>query len=151
MRLRPISNGMGKKRIIQKGSGVEDLKARALARLPKKKFSFGLLNILSTYNNTLISLTNESGDVILSSSSGAMGFKGARKGTPYAASKVAEFMAERAKLIGVKDIGIKVKGIGAGRESAIRSFAAQGFNLQFIRDITPIPHNGPKPPKPRRV
>ncbi len=144
---------MGKKRIIHKGtSGVDQaLKARALSRLTKKKLSFAILSILSTYNNTLISLTDESGNVILSSSSGAMGFSGTRKGTPYAASKVAEFIAERAKLIGVKDVGIKVKGIGAGRESAIRSFAAQGFQIQSISDLTPIPHNGPKPPKPRRV
>ncbi|MDP3785365.1 MAG: 30S ribosomal protein S11 [bacterium] len=144
---------MGKKRIIKKGtSGVDQaLKARALSRLTKKKLSFAILSILSTYNNTLISLTDESGNVILSSSSGAMGFSGTRKGTPYAASKVAEFIAERAKLIGVKDVGIKVKGIGAGRESAIRSFAAQGFQIQSISDLTPIPHNGPKPPKPRRV
>ncbi|MBI4059456.1 30S ribosomal protein S11 [Candidatus Giovannonibacteria bacterium] len=144
---------MGKKRIITKGtSGVDQaLKARALSRLTKKKFSFGVLNILSTYNNTLVSLTDEKGNVILSSSAGAMGFSGTRKGTPYAASKVAEFVAERAKLIGVKDVGVKVKGIGAGRESAIRSFAAQGFGIQSISDLTPIPHNGPKPPKPRRV
>ena len=141
---------MGKKRIIQKGS-IDDMRSRALSKLPKKKLPFGILNVLSTYNNTIISLTDEAGAVILSSSSGAMGFSGARKGTPYAASKVAEFMAERAKLLGLKDVGIKVKGIGAGRESAIRSFAAQGFNIQFIRDITPIPHNGPKPEKPRRV
>lgn len=129
----------------------QGLKARALAKLPKKKLSFGILNILSTYNNTLISLSDESGNVILSSSAGSMGFKGARKGTPYAASKVSEFIAERAKLIGVDKVGIKVKGIGAGRESAIRFFAAQGFDIGFIKDITPIPHNGPKLPKPRRV
>ena len=92
---------MGKKRIIQKAGGsVEASKARALVRLPKKKLESGILNILSTYNNTIISLSDPEGRVVLSSSSGAMGFKGARKGTPYAASKVADFMAERAKLIG---------------------------------------------------
>ncbi|MEK7162408.1 MAG: 30S ribosomal protein S11 [Patescibacteria group bacterium] len=143
---------MGKKRIIQKAGGsVEASKARALARLPKKKLESGILNILSTYNNTIISLSDPEGRVVLSSSSGAMGFKGARKGTPYAASKVADFMAERAKLIGLREVGIKVKGIGAGRESAIRTFAARGFDIQSIRDLTPTPHNGPKPPKPRRV
>ncbi|OGF65664.1 30S ribosomal protein S11 [Candidatus Giovannonibacteria bacterium RIFCSPHIGHO2_01_FULL_48_47] len=122
-----------------------------MVRLPKKKLESGILNILSTYNNTIISLSDPEGRVVLSSSSGAMGFKGARKGTPYAASKVADFMAERAKLIGLKEVGIKVKGIGAGRESAIRTFAARGFDIQSIRDLTPTPHNGPKPPKPRRV
>lgn len=143
---------MGKKRIIQKAGGsVEASKARALARLPKKKLESGILNILSTYNNTIISLSDLEGRVVLSSSSGAMGFKGARKGTPYAASRVADFMAERAKLIGLREVGIKVKGIGAGRESAIRTFAARGFDIQSIRDLTPTPHNGPKPPKPRRV
>src|SRR3989344_3844100 len=74
-----------------------------------------------------------------------------KKKIPYAASKVSELIAEKAKMLGIKDVGIKVRGIGAGRESAIRSFAAQGFNIGFIRDLTPIPHNGPKPPKPRRV
>lgn len=143
---------MGKKRIIQKAEGAaEASKARALAKLPKKKLEVGVLNILSTYNNTIISLADREGRVVLSSSSGALGFKGARKGTPYAASKVAEFMAERSKLVGLKEIGIKVKGIGAGRESAIRTFASKGFDLKFIRDLTPTPHNGPKPPKPRRV
>ena len=144
---------MGKKRIITKGSsGVDQgLKSRALDKLPKKKITYGILNILSTYNNTIIAISDEGGNVILSSSSGALGFRGARKGTPYAASKVSEFIAEKAKMLGIKDVGIKVRGIGAGRESAIRSFAAQGFNIGFIRDLTPIPHNGPKPPKPRRV
>lgn len=142
---------MGKKRIIQKGEGAEASKARALAKLPKKKLESGILNIFSTYNNTLISLTDRQGGVILSSSSGAIGFKGARKGTPYAASKVAESVAERAKLIGLKEVSINVKGIGAGRESAIRTFASRGFDIKSIKDATPIPHNGPKPPKPRRV
>jgi len=144
---------MGKKRIIKKGaSGVDQaLKARALGRLPKKKLSFGILTIFSTYNNTLISLADEKGDVVLSSSAGALGFRGTRKSTPYAASKVAEFMGERAKMIGVSEVEIKVKGIGAGRESALRAFASKGFDIKFIKDITPTPHNGPKPPKVRRV
>ena len=144
---------MGKKRIITKNaSGVDQsLKARTLGRLTKRHLNSGILNILSTYNNTIISLADENGNIVLSSSSGSLGFKGARKGTPYAASKVAEFVGERAKLVGLGEVGIKVKGIGSGRESAIRSFAAQGFDIKFIRDLTPIPHNGPKPPKPRRV
>ena len=144
---------MGKKRIITKNaSGVDQsLKARTLGRLTKRRLNSGILNILSTYNNTIISLADENGNIVLSSSSGSLGFKGARKGTPYAASKVAEFVGERAKLVGLGEVGIKVKGIGSGRESAIRSFAAQGFDIKFIRDLTPIPHNGPKPPKPRRV
>ena len=143
---------MGKKRIIQKADGSSDSgKSSSAAKLPKKKIDFGILNILSTYNNTIASLTDRDGNVILSSSCGALGFKGARKGTPYAASKVSELIAEKAKLIGVREIGIKVTGIGSGRESAIRTFASKGFEIQFIKDLTPVPHNGPKPPKPRRV
>lgn len=143
---------MGKKRIIQKAGGAQEASAtRQAVKLPKKKLELGVLNIFSTYNNTIISLCDREGNVILSSSCGALGFKGARKGTPYAASKVSESIAEQAKLIGLKEVGIKVKGIGAGRESAIRTFAGKGFGIQFIKDLTPVPHNGPKPPKPRRV
>ncbi len=143
---------MGKKRVIQKADGaLAGAKSQSASKLPKRKIDFGVLNILSSYNNTIATLTDREGNVILSSSCGAMGFKGARKGTPYAASKVLEFVAEQAKLIGLKEVGIKVKGIGSGRESAIRTFASKGFEIQFIRDLTPVPHNGPKPPKPRRV
>lgn len=144
---------MGKKRIIKKGGGGVDqgLTSRSLGRLPKKKLTSGLLYIQSTYNNTLLSLTDEKGDVVISSSAGALGFKGAKKGTPFAASKVAELVANKAKMIGLKEVGIMLKGVGAGREAAIRSFAAQGVDFTFIRDITPLPHNGPRPPKPRRV
>lgn len=144
---------MGKKRIIKKtGGGVDQsLTARSIAHLTKKKLTSGILYIQSTYNNTIMSLTDEKGNVVLSSSCGALGFKGAKKGTPFAASKAAELMAEKAKMIGIKDVGVMVKGVGAGREAAIRSFAAKGIDFKFIRDITPIPHNGPRPPKPRRV
>ncbi|MBI2024325.1 30S ribosomal protein S11 [Candidatus Giovannonibacteria bacterium] len=142
---------MGKKRIIQKADTQADNSRAHAAKLPKKKLEFGVLNILSTYNNTVISLTDKEGNVILSSSCGALGFKGARKGTPYAASKVSELIAEKAKLIGLKEVGIKVRGIGSGRESAIRTFASKGFEIRSIKDLTPVPHNGPKPPKPRRV
>ena len=141
---------MGKKRVIQKAGGADSNSAR-VQKLPKMKIDFGVLNILSTYNNTIISLSDTEGNIFLSSSCGALGFKGARKGTPYAASKVSEMVAERAKLIGVKEVGIKVRGIGSGRESAIRTFASKGFEIKFIKDLTPVPHNGPKPPKPRRV
>ena len=80
-----------------------------------------------------------------------MGFKGTKKGTPYAASKIANVLGEKAKLLGLKEVEIVVKGVGAGRESAIRSFTGSGFEVLSIKDKTPIPHNGPKPPKPRRV
>ena|SRR3989344_8296181 len=144
---------MGKKRIIKKGmSGVnQDMRARALARLPKIKLEKGILHIQATYNNTLLTLTDMKGNAIMASSAGALGFKGARKGTPYAASKVAEVLAEKAKLVGLKSVDVHVKGVGAGRESAVRTFLAQDVALDTIRDVTPIPHNGPKLRKPRRV
>ncbi|MBI4114500.1 MAG: 30S ribosomal protein S11 [Candidatus Niyogibacteria bacterium] len=144
---------MGKKRIAKKSwSGVDaELKARALGKLPKKKFEKGGVYIRATYNNTMVSFVDEKGNVLMWSSAGSMGFKGARKGTPYAASKVSELIADKAKQIGVRSIDIFIKGVGSGRESAIRSFVASGIGVDAIRDITPIPHNGPKAPKPRRV
>lgn len=144
---------MGKKRVIKKGGegSEQKLATQSVERLPKKRITSGNLYIQSTYNNTIMSLTDEKGDVIISSSAGAVGFKGAKKGTPFAASKVASLMADKAKMIGITEVGIMIKGVGAGREAAIRSFAAKGINFSFIRDITPLPHNGPRPPKPRRV
>lgn len=144
---------MGKKRIIKKAGGTVDqeLKARSLGKIPKKKIDGGILNILSTYNNTLINLCDGNGNMIMWSSSGSLGFKGAKKGTPFAASKVAELLAEKAKMMGMNNIDVVVKGVGAGRESAIRAFAAKGFDVKSITDNTPVPHNGPKSRKPRRV
>ena len=144
---------MGKKRIIQKVDLTTD-EGRASAvksTQSKKKFTDGVVHILSTYNNTIISITDPKGDIILSSSSGALGFSGAKKGTPYASTKVAEFLGEKAKAVGIKNLGILVKGVGSGRDAALRSFSAQGFEIYAIRDITPVPHNGPRAPKPRRV
>lgn len=143
---------MGKKRIIKKGGVVDqELKARSLGKIPKKKLASGILYIQATYNNTLISLSDSSGNTVMWSSSGSLGFKGAKKGTPFAAAKVAELLAEKAKNIGIKEVDVAIKGVGAGRESAIRTFAAKGIEINLIRDMTPIPHNGPKPRKPRRV
>ncbi|MEK7559980.1 MAG: 30S ribosomal protein S11 [Patescibacteria group bacterium] len=144
---------MGKKRIIQKTdlSGGNLVSSAVKIDLPKKKLSEGEAHIQSTYNNTIITITDISGNVVMSSSSGSLGFSGAKKGTPYAATKVAEFLGEKSKAIGIQRFNILVKGVGTGRESAIRSFVAQGFDLGFIRDITPVPHNGPRPQKPRRV
>jgi len=144
---------MGKKRIITKEGATVDqeLKERSLSRLPKKKITSAVLNVQSTFNNTLISLTDQNGNAIMWSSSGALGFKGAKKGTPFAASKVAELLADKAKNMGIKDVDVVINGVGSGRESAVRTFAARGFEINTIRDKTPIPHNGPRPPKPRRV
>ncbi|MEK7090110.1 MAG: 30S ribosomal protein S11 [Patescibacteria group bacterium] len=128
-----------------------ELKNRALSRLPKKKLESGKVYIQSTYNNTMMTLANQKGDTIIWSSAGALGFKGTRKGTPYASSKVAELLLEKAKIIGLENVELIIKGIGAGRESAIRSFVSSGININSIRDVTPVPHNGPRPPKIRRV
>ena len=144
---------MGKKRIIKKEGGTVDqeLKARSLDRVPKKKLISGVLYIQSTYNNTLMTLSDTGGNAIMWGTSGSLGFKGAKKGTPFAASKVAELLADKAKMMGLRDVDVVIKGVGAGRESAIRTFIAKGIGINIIRDATPIPHNGPKPRKPRRV
>lgn len=99
----------------------------------------------------MMMLSDDKGNTIFWASSGSLGFKGARKGTPYAASKVAELMVEKSRMIGLKTVTINVRGVGAGRESAIRSFLVGDIMLDTIRDLTPVPHNGPKSPKPRRV
>lgn len=144
---------MGKKRIIKKAGDRRGGAAarRSAGKLPKKKISSGILFVQSTYNNTLITLADKNGNAIIQSSSGAMGFKGAKKGTPFASSRVAGILADKGKLMGLKDVEVVVKGVGAGRESAIRTFVGKGIEVTSIKDMTPIPHNGPKPPKPRRV
>jgi len=144
---------MGKKRIIKKTdlSSGEAMSSTVKASLPKKKLSEGEVHIQSTYNNTLITITDVFGNVLMTSSSGSLGFSGAKKGTPYAATKVAEFLGEKSKAIGIQKFNVLVKGVGSGREAAVRSFISQGFDIGFIRDITPVPHNGPRSKKPRRV
>lgn len=144
---------MGKKRIIQKTDlTTEDGRAAAMrTSVLKKKLTEGIAHIQSTYNNTIIAISDLKGDVLVSSSAGALGFRGAKKGTPYAATKVAEFLGEKARAAGLQSIHIMINGVGAGREAALRSFAAQGFDIRVIRDVTPVPHNGPRQKKPRRV
>lgn len=121
------------------------------AKSTKKKVDIAMLHVESTYNNTKVLLTDNQGNALASSSAGALGFKGAKKGTPFAAAKVGEALALKAQPFGVKEISVVVKGVGSGRESAIRSFVAKGITISSIKDVTPVPHNGPKPPKPRRV
>lgn len=144
---------MGKKRIIKKNTheNQDDAKSRILSRASKNKIVKGILHIESTYNNTRITLTDESGNAILWGSAGTMGFKGTKKSTPYAASKIANVLGEKSKALGLREVEVIVKGVGAGRESAIRSFVSSGIDISSIKDKTPVPHNGPKPPKPRRV
>lgn len=144
---------MGKKRIVKKsGSSLDQgLKARSLARVPKKKLTHGVLNIQSTYNNTIVSLSDQSGKVLMWSSSGSLGFSGAKKGTPFAAAKIGELLAEKAQTIGLKSVECVVRGVGSGRESAIRAFITKGIDVTGIKDKTPVPHNGPRPRKARRI
>ena len=144
---------MGKKIIVKKNSsGVDSaLKARSLSKVMKKKIVEGKLYVESTYNNTRLSLTDKEGNVLAWSSSGSLGFKGAKKGTPFAASKIGELLGEKAKGAGIKEVAVVVKGVGSGRESAIRAFSSFGVEVVSIIDRTPVPHNGPKARKPRRI
>jgi small subunit ribosomal protein S11 len=117
----------------------------------KKNIPNGIAHIQATFNNTVITITDVIGNTIAWSSSGAVGFKGSRKSTPYAAGQAAEDVAKKAKEHGIKNLEVLVKGPGSGREAAIRSLQAVGFNITLIRDRTPIPHNGCRQPKRRRV
>ncbi len=117
----------------------------------KKNIAEGVAHIQSTFNNTIVSITDLSGNVIAWSSAGIQGFKGSRKSTPFAAQLAAEDAVKKAKEHGMRSIQVYVKGPGAGRESALRSLQAAGLNITVIRDVTPIPHNGCRPPKRRRV
>jgi small subunit ribosomal protein S11 len=142
---------MGKKRIIKKSGGEGEGASKAASRATKKKIEHGLLYVKSTYNNTTLTLTDAQGNVLLWSSSGSMGYKGAKKGTPFAAGKVGDVLSEKAQGMGLKEVDVIIRGVGAGRESAMRAFTAKGIGITSIRDTTPVPFNGPKPRKPRRV
>jgi small subunit ribosomal protein S11 len=142
---------MGKKRIIKKGGSESNAASRALARVPKKKVAAGTLNILATFNNTIVTLCDNKGNTLIAASSGALGFKGSRKSTPFAAAKVGEIIGDKAVQMGMKDANVQIRGIGAGRESALRGFSSKGITITRIADLTPVPHNGPRPPKPRRI
>jgi small subunit ribosomal protein S11 len=117
----------------------------------RKTVYTGEAYIQATFNNTVITITDQNGNVITWSSAGAQGFKGSRKGTPYAAQVAADVAAKKAIGLGMRQISVYVKGPGAGRESAIRALQAAGLEVSLIKDVTPVPHNGTKPPKRRRV
>ncbi|MEI6509513.1 MAG: 30S ribosomal protein S11 [bacterium] len=120
-------------------------------RKEKKVVPHALAYIHASFNNTQLSITDPAGNVIVSSSGGAVGFKGTRKGTPYAAQLAAEAVAKKAMALGVREVDVLVKGPGVGRETAIRSLQVAGLEINTIRDITPMPHNGCRPPKRRRM
>lgn len=152
---------MGKKKIVQKTEEEilkenEALKETVSRKADKisassKKIEVGNVYIHASYNNTLITVADNKGDVITWASAGSLGFSGPKKATPFAASKVIEAIAEKIRKNGPQNIHIFVNGVGGGRESAIRSLANRGFNILSIKDVTSIPHNGPRPPKVRRV
>jgi small subunit ribosomal protein S11 len=143
---------MGKKRIAKKSGGSDVAgTSRALNRIPKKKVALGTLNILATFNNTIVTLADNKGNALIAASSGAIGFKGSRKSTPFAAAKVGEIIAEKAQQMGMKEANVIIRGAGAGRESALRAFSGKGITISKITDMTPVPFNGPKAPRARRV
>lgn len=144
---------MGKKRIAtQEGQIIDTARMRqGASRTPKKKITNCILAIEATFNNTKAVVSDVKGNTLFWSSSGSLGFKGAKKGTPFAASKVGEILCDKATNLGIKECNVVVKGVGSGREPLIRAFVATGINLLGIKDQTPVPHNGPKPKKPRRV
>ena len=117
----------------------------------KRAVSKGVAHIKSTFNNTIISITDPAGNVISWASSGGQGFKGSRKGTPFAAQVAAETAAKKAMDSGVKSVDVFINGPGSGREAALRALQTAGFGISLIRDVTPLPHNGCRPPKRRRV
>lgn len=141
---------MGKKRIVTKKGSSTD-KGKGQKYTSKKRLDTGVLSVEATYNNTKVVLSDTKGNVVAWASSGNLGFKGAKKGTPFAAAKVGETLAVKAEAMGLKDVYVVIKGAGSGRESSVRGFTSKGFNILSIKDTTPVPHNGPKPKKPRRV
>lgn len=142
---------MGKKRIVTtEGKEKADAQPKA-AVSAKKRVEAGILHVQSTYNNTKVMLTDKQGNALMWGSSGNSGFRGAKKGTPFAAAKIGETLAAKAVNLGLKEISVVIKGVGSGRESAIRGFISKGFIITSIKDETPVPFNGPKAKKPRRV
>jgi len=151
---------VGKKHVIQqteeellkeRDKVEEALKKEAKVKQTTERVREAKIYISSSYNNTIITLTDLAGQVLAWKSAGSVGFKGTKKATSFAASRVAEAIATIVKKLGIEKLQILVKGIGAGRESAVRSFVAQGLDIILIKDVTPIPHNGCRPRKVRRV
>lgn len=148
---------MTKEKTTKENKAEEEvIKTDAAAEAPKvkaskKKVTSGVLHIEATFNNTKIVFSDKGGNALCWSSAGSLGFRGAKKGTPFAASKVGDLIGSKALAMGVKDADVVVLGVGSGREPAIRAFMAHGIEITGIQDATPVPHNGPKAKKPRRV
>lgn len=149
---------MGKKRIIKetteevlKEKEAQEATAKKKKEIKGKKLEMGNIYIQSTYNNTIVTITDTKGDVVAGESAGAIGFRGPKKATPFAATKVVESLINKVQKIGLRQVNVFVKGVGTGREAAIRALVANGLDILTIKDVTPIPHNGCRPRKPRRV
>jgi small subunit ribosomal protein S11 len=125
--------------------------AKVKKRKVRRNVNKGVVYIKATFNNTIVTMTDAAGDVLCWATAGTVGFKGSRKSTPFAAQRAAEIVAEKASKVGVREVEVRVKGPGAGRESAITGLQASGMAIRSIEDITPLPHNGCRPPKRRRV
>src|SRR4051794_34358466 len=126
-------------------------KKKVFRKKEKKNVPAGIVHVAASFNNTMISITDAEGNLVAQSSSGARGFRGSRKGTPFAAQQASSEAARKAAETGMREVEVRVKGPGGGRESAIRAIAQAGIRVTSIRDVTPIPHNGCRPPKRRRV
>lgn len=152
---------MGKKRVLKQteeevlkqtaAQEKSELKIKSTQGNKAGRFNHARVCIQSTYNNTIITITDAKGNVIGWNSAGASGFKGPRKATPFAASRVIELLMEKLKNLNINEVAVLVKGVGTGRDAAIRALVNQGLEISSIKDITPVPHNGCRPPKPRRV
>jgi small subunit ribosomal protein S11 len=150
---------MGKKKIIKQTTEqaikesqvLESALTKEAAKSVSKKFESGRVYINASYNNTLISVTDDGGNLITWSSAGSLGFSGPKKATPFASSKVVAAIAEKLRKSGPFKVRVFINGVGNGRDAALRSLASQGFDILGIKDVTPIPHNGPRPAKVRRV
>lgn len=148
---------MGKKRVIEKGVTVESSKETSRTHSPtskkktSKKVEDGRIYIKCSYNNTMITVTDDKGGVVAWATAGSLGFSGPKKATPFAASKVTAAIVEKVAKTGPHTVDIYVSGVGPGRDSAIKSLVTSGFDVQSISDVTPIPFNGPRAKKPRRV
>ena len=130
---------------------VKKGKKKTFKKREKRHVSSGVVHIQASFNNTLVTIADSNGNVVSWSSSGSLGFRGSRKGTPFAAQQAAQRAAQGARDQGMRTVEVRVKGPGSGRESAIRALASSGLDIRSIKDVTPIPHNGCRPPKKRRV
>ena len=142
---------MGKKRIITKSAGDIKSTSGSSSKSTKRQVISGIVSIVASFNNTIVSVADKNGEVVAWSSAGSLGFKGARKSTPYAATLVSKDVIEKAKRFNFQQATVTIRGVGPGREAAIRGVAAAGIDITAISDATPIPHNGVRAPKPRRI